>query len=50
MCSPSVCQTCKKLSFSGCGNHLDKIFKGKKADELCNCDSKIVNYIKNKNL
>jgi hypothetical protein len=50
MCSPTVCQTCKKIAFSGCGKHLDNIFNGKKATDLCQCNPVIVNYIKNKNL
>jgi hypothetical protein len=50
MCSSSKCNKCGKLSFSGYGQHLDKIFAGKKASELCQCNEKIVKYIKNKNL
>jgi hypothetical protein len=50
MCSSSKCNKCGKISFSGCGNHLDKIFSGKKASELCQCNDIIVKYIKSKNL
>jgi hypothetical protein len=50
MFSSLKCTKCGKLSFTGCGNHLDKIFLGKKASELCQCNEKIVKYIKEKNL
>ncbi len=50
MCSSSKCSKCGKLSFTGCGNHLDKLFTGKQASELCKCNDKIVKYIKEKKL
>jgi len=25
MCSPVVCPRCKKITWSGCGNHADQI-------------------------
>ena len=50
MCSPSVCSVCKKMSFVGCGQHLDRIFSGKKASDLCQCNPKVKDFIKNKGL
>lgn len=45
MCSLIICHTCKKYSFVGCGQHLTKIFFGKKTKELCQCNEKIKEYI-----
>lgn len=46
MCSLTVCPSCKKFSFVGCGKHLTLIFAGKKPEELCVCNEKIREYIK----
>ena len=37
MCSPAVCRTCKKITYSGCGMHVDRIFAGVSADQRCTC-------------
>ena len=50
MCSSNICNVCKKISFVGCGQHLDKIFAGKKATDLCHCNPKVKEYIKKKGL
>jgi len=46
MCSPTKCSSCGKQSFVGCGKHLSMIFSGKKESELCKCNPKIVQWIK----
>jgi hypothetical protein len=50
MCTQVICNKCNLLSFVGCGNHLDYIFNGFKASQLCKCNPKIVQWIKFKNL
>lgn len=37
MCSPATCPQCKKLTYSGCGNHVDQIFAGVPSDRRCSC-------------
>lgn len=46
MCLLTICSSCKKYGFSGCGKHLSSIFAGKKPEELCECNEKIREYIK----
>lgn len=47
MCSPIKCSKCHKLSFVGCGNHLHNLFGDKKPNQLCHCNPKIIEYLKN---
>ena len=28
MCSPAVCPRCRKMTYSGCGMHVEQIFAG----------------------
>lgn len=50
MCKPIKCLKCKKISFIGCGKHLDAIFTGKKKKDLCLCNQKVVEWLKSKGL
>lgn len=45
MCSLIICHSCKKYSFSGCGQHLSILFANKKPEELCLCNKKIREYL-----
>jgi hypothetical protein len=37
MCSPAVCPTCKKASYSGCGNHAAQVLANVPHDQRCSC-------------
>lgn len=37
MCSPAVCPTCRKMTYSGCGMHVDQIFAGVPRERRCSC-------------
>jgi hypothetical protein len=37
MCSPAVCPVCRKLTYSGCGNHVDQVFAGVPRERRCTC-------------
>lgn len=40
MCSRVNCRKCGKVTYSGCGNHLDQVFAGVPKDQRCNCANK----------
>lgn len=40
MCSRVNCRKCGKVTYSGCGNHLDQVFAGVPKDQRCDCASK----------
>ncbi len=35
MCSPAVCNRCKKITWTGCGQHVDQALAGVPADQQC---------------
>lgn len=37
MCFPINCSSCNKISWRGCGSHVENIKKQYKSDKLCNC-------------
>ena len=37
MCSKVTCGTCKKPTWSGCGQHIDQALKGVPKAERCRC-------------
>jgi hypothetical protein len=37
MCMRAKCRQCSKVTYSGCGKHLDKVFRGLEESELCKC-------------
>ncbi len=37
MCSPAVCPSCRKMTYSGCGMHVDQIFAGVPRERRCSC-------------
>ena len=39
MCSPAVCRQCNKQTYTGCGQHLDQVFRGVPMSERCDCSS-----------
>lgn len=41
MCSRVNCRKCGKVTYSGCGQHLDTVFAGVPMSKRCDCASKI---------
>ncbi|CAL6020636.1 Conserved_hypothetical protein [Hexamita inflata] len=37
MCHLTPCPKCKKTTWSGCGMHLNGLFNGLKAEDICKC-------------
>jgi hypothetical protein len=40
MCSRVNCRKCGKVTYSGCGQHLDQVFAGVSHNQRCDCASK----------
>ena len=39
MCSPINCDKCGKVTWTGCGQHIDEALAGVPADQRCTCDN-----------
>ena len=37
MCSPAVCRSCGKVTYSGCGQHVDQVLRGVAPENRCTC-------------
>jgi hypothetical protein len=37
MCSPARCSSCGKITWTGCGNHVDAVFAGVRPEQRCTC-------------
>jgi hypothetical protein len=37
MCRRAYCEQCQKLTFTGCGQHLDVVFRGVPESARCSC-------------
>jgi hypothetical protein len=37
MCKRAYCEQCQKLTFTGCGKHLDVVFRGVPDSARCRC-------------
>lgn len=37
MCSPATCNRCKKVTWSGCGQHVDQVMARVPKDKQCAC-------------
>jgi hypothetical protein len=37
MCSPAVCSRCSKITWSGCGMHVDAVMAQVPDDKRCTC-------------
>ena len=38
MCSQVICETCKKITWAGCGEHIQEALAGVEEDQLCTCN------------
>ncbi len=37
MCSPVTCNSCKKTTWSGCGQHIEEALAGVPEQDRCKC-------------
>lgn len=37
MCSPALCQRCGKVTWTGCGMHVDAVMADVSAERRCTC-------------
>ncbi len=37
MCSPAVCRSCGKVTYSGCGMHVDQVLRNVPQENRCMC-------------
>ncbi|MDQ1306460.1 MAG: hypothetical protein QG671_2292 [Actinomycetota bacterium] len=37
MCSPAICHQCNKITYSGCGMHVEQLFAMFPKENLCDC-------------
>ena len=37
MCSPAVCPRCHKVTYTGCGQHVDQVMASVPVDRRCTC-------------
>jgi len=37
MCSPATCSSCGKITWSGCGLHVDMVMRNVAEDRRCTC-------------
>jgi hypothetical protein len=37
MCSPALCRQCNKVTYTGCGLHVDQVLAMYTPDERCAC-------------
>jgi hypothetical protein len=37
MCSPIRCERCDKITWAGCGQHVDEVMAHVPAEERCTC-------------
>ena len=49
MCFIVICSKCKKFTWSGCGKHLEEIFRGVDEKKICKCKSNHHLYKSNHN-
>jgi len=38
MCRRTVCRTCGKATYAGCGMHVDQVLAGVRKADRCACD------------
>jgi hypothetical protein len=38
MCSPAMCDTCGKVTWAGCGQHIEEALEGVPQDQRCTCE------------
>ncbi|GHH69407.1 hypothetical protein GCM10018781_27860 [Kitasatospora indigofera] len=37
MCRRTTCRTCKKITYAGCGMHVDQVLAGVSTADRCDC-------------
>jgi hypothetical protein len=39
MCSPALCDNCSKVTWTGCGGHIEEALEGVPQEQLCTCNN-----------
>lgn len=39
MCQRAVCRSCRKMTYEGCGRHVDQVLMGVPTAQRCMCES-----------
>ncbi len=39
MCSPISCARCQKVTWTGCGEHIEQALAGFSQEQICACDA-----------
>lgn len=39
MCRRAVCRSCRKVTYEGCGRHVEEVLDGVPAQERCTCET-----------
>ncbi|KAF5996640.1 hypothetical protein BOG92_037445 [Streptomyces sp. WAC00263] len=39
MCQRAVCPTCRKVTYEGCGRHVEQVLTGVPTPQRCTCES-----------
>ena len=37
MCSPAICSQCRKVTYTGCGMHVEQVLANVPQDQRCTC-------------
>jgi hypothetical protein len=37
MCAPATCNICSKVTWAGCGQHIEEALEGFTPEQLCTC-------------
>ncbi len=37
MCSPAICRQCSKVTYTGCGEHVEQVLSMYAPEERCTC-------------
>jgi hypothetical protein len=37
MCSPAICNQCRKVTYTGCGMHVEQVLANVPQDQRCTC-------------
>jgi hypothetical protein len=37
MCSPAICDNCGKVTWTGCGGHIEEALEGVPQEQRCTC-------------
>lgn len=50
MCFQTVCPSCLKVTWGGCGAHIKQALEGVPADQRCHCDDELLELVDDESL